>query len=101
MGRIFALFGPQCCLHGVEVCFLLELADILLVTNPLVAKPIGDLKEISYFSPTFQQFLLSVEGLSEGHFVHGPSDEPERYGCKAKSNTSLLLSRSGVGSYFA
>lgn len=87
VGRIFALFGPQCCLHGVEVCFLLELADILLVTNSLVAKPIGDLKEISYFYPTFQQFLLTVEGLSEGHFVRDPSDEPKRYGCKAKSNT--------------
>lgn len=69
VGRIFALFGPQCCLHGVEVCFLLELADILLVTNSLVAKPIRDLKEIFYFSPIFQQCLLTVEGLSEGQFV--------------------------------
>lgn len=46
MGRIFALFGPQRRLHGVEVRFLLELADVLLVTDSLVAKPIGDLKEM-------------------------------------------------------
>lgn len=45
VGRIFALFGPQGCLHSVEVRFLLELAYVLLVTNSLVAKPVGDLKE--------------------------------------------------------
>lgn len=44
MGGIFSLLGPQRRLHSVEVGFLLELANVLLVANPLVAKPIGDLK---------------------------------------------------------
>lgn len=46
VGRVLALFGPQCCLHSVEVRFFLELAYVLLVTNSLVAKPIGDLKKL-------------------------------------------------------
>lgn len=47
MGGIFSLFGPQRCLHSIEVGFLLELANVLLVANPLVAKPIGDLKDVT------------------------------------------------------
>lgn len=47
MGGIFSLFGPQCCLHSIEVGFLLELANVLLVANSLVAKPIGDLKDVT------------------------------------------------------
>lgn len=47
VGGIFSLFGPQRCLHSIEVGFLLELANVLLVANPLVAKPIGDLKDMT------------------------------------------------------
>lgn len=43
MRRILALSGPQGCLHGIKVGLLLELANVLLVANPLVAKPVGDL----------------------------------------------------------
>lgn len=62
VGRIFALFGSQCCLHSVEVRFLLELAYVLLVTNSLVAKPVGDLKETtSYF---FILFVSNIPAVS-------------------------------------
>lgn len=33
------------CLYSVDVCLLLELANIFLIANPLVAKPVGDLRE--------------------------------------------------------
>lgn len=49
MGGIFTLFAPQRCLHSIEVRFLLELAYVLLVANSLVAKPIGDLKEVTIY----------------------------------------------------
>lgn len=42
--RVLALLrGPQGGLHGVDVGLFLELADVLLVTDPLVAKPVGHL----------------------------------------------------------
>lgn len=43
--RILALSGPQGCLHGIKVGLLLKLANVLLVANSLVAKPVGDLAE--------------------------------------------------------
>lgn len=61
MGRIFALLGPQCCLHSIEVRFLLELAYVLLVTNSLVAKPIADLKEM--ISCVFISFLSNIPAV--------------------------------------
>lgn len=33
-------------LDSVDVCLLLELSNIFLVTNPLVAKPVGDLRGV-------------------------------------------------------
>lgn len=43
MRGIVALSGPQGCLHGIEVGFLLELANVFLVADSLVAKPVGNL----------------------------------------------------------
>lgn len=40
---VFALSGPQGCLHGIEVGLLLEFANVFLVADSLVAKPVGDL----------------------------------------------------------
>lgn len=45
MRGIVALSGPQSCLHGIKVGLLLELANIFLVADSLVAKPVGDLAE--------------------------------------------------------
>lgn len=45
MRGILSLSGPQGCLHGIKVGLLLELADVFLVANSLVAKPVGDLAE--------------------------------------------------------
>lgn len=45
MGGIVALSGPQGCLHGIKVGLLLELANVFLVADSLVAKPVGDLAE--------------------------------------------------------
>lgn len=43
MRGIVTLSGPQRRLHSVKVGFLLELADVFLVADSLVAKPVGDL----------------------------------------------------------
>lgn len=43
MRGVVALSGSQRCFHGVQVGFLLELANVLLVADSLVAKPVGDL----------------------------------------------------------
>lgn len=70
MGGIFALFGPQRCLHGIEVRFLLELAYVLLVANSLVAKPIGHLKEATiYFSYYRYLFRYDCREVSRGEGV--------------------------------
>lgn len=45
MRGIIALSGSQGCLHGIQVGFLLEFANVFLVADSLVAKPIGDLAE--------------------------------------------------------
>lgn len=43
MRGIIALSGTQGCLHGIQIGFLLEFANVFLVADSLVAKPIGDL----------------------------------------------------------
>ena len=43
MWRVVVLRGHQGCLHGVDVGLLLELPDVLLVADPLVAEPVGNL----------------------------------------------------------
>lgn len=43
MRRILSLSRTHRCLHGIKVGLLLELTDVLLVANSLVAKPVGDL----------------------------------------------------------
>lgn len=43
LGRSLSLRRPHGRLHGVEVGLLLELADVFLVADPLVAKPVGHL----------------------------------------------------------
>lgn len=43
MWGIVALSGPQSGLHGIKVGLLLELANVFLVADSLVAKPVGDL----------------------------------------------------------
>lgn len=43
MRGILSLSSAHRRLHGVKVGLLLELADVLLVANSLVAKPVGDL----------------------------------------------------------
>lgn len=40
---ILSLSGTHCRLHGIKVGLLLELADVFLVSNSLVAEPVGDL----------------------------------------------------------
>lgn len=45
MWGIVALSGSQGCLHGIKVGLLLELANVFLVADSLVAKPVGDLAE--------------------------------------------------------
>lgn len=42
---IVSLSRPQGCLHGIKVGLLLELANVFLVADSLVAKPVGDLAE--------------------------------------------------------
>lgn len=43
MRRILPLSRTHRCLHGIKVGLLLELTDVLLVANSLVAEPVGDL----------------------------------------------------------
>lgn len=43
MGRFLALCRPKGRLHGVQIGLFLELPDVLLIANPLVAKPVGHL----------------------------------------------------------
>lgn len=43
MRGILSLSGTHCRLHGIKVGLLLELADVFLVSNSLVAEPVGDL----------------------------------------------------------
>lgn len=59
MRGIVALSGPQSCLHGIKVGLLLKLANVFLVADSLVAKPVGDLaeKKTIYSSP----FTLTVQ----------------------------------------
>lgn len=45
MRGVVALSGPQSCLHGIKVGLLLELSNVFLVADSLVAKPVGDLPE--------------------------------------------------------
>lgn len=45
MRGIIALSGPQGCLHRIEVGLFLEFANVFLVADSLVAKPVGDLVE--------------------------------------------------------
>ncbi len=41
MWGVITLSGPQGCLHGIEVGLLLELANVFLVADSFVAKPVG------------------------------------------------------------
>ena len=42
---IIALSGPQSRLHGVEAGLLLELANVFLIADSLVAEPVGNLMQ--------------------------------------------------------
>lgn len=43
-GTAVASWVTDTCLHGIDVCLLLELSYVFLIANPLVAKPVGDLR---------------------------------------------------------
>lgn len=45
MRGIVSLSRPQGGLHGIKIGLLLELANVFLVADSLVAKPVGDLAE--------------------------------------------------------
>lgn len=61
MRGILSLSGTHCRLHGIKVGLLLELADVFLVSNSLVAEPVGDLCE----RENTRQKLLCSEGELE------------------------------------
>lgn len=61
MRGIISLSGTHCRLHGIKVGLLLELADVFLVSNSLVAEPVGDLAR----EKNTRQKLLFSEGELE------------------------------------
>lgn len=39
-----ALGDGHGCLHSIDICLLLELPDVFLIADPLVTKPVGNLR---------------------------------------------------------
>lgn len=72
MRGILSLSGTYCRLHGIKVGLLLELADVFLVSNSLVAEPVGDLAGKTTRDKSFcaVKANLKVTGQARASDVH-------------------------------
>lgn len=67
---ILSLSGNDRCLHGIKVGLLLELTDVLLVANSLVAEPVADLARRKTQDTGFEQKTEKWKKKKKSHLTN-------------------------------
>lgn len=98
---ILSLSGNDRCLHGIKVGLLLELTDVLLVANSLVAEPVADLARRKTQDTGFEQKNWKMKKKKSSYklmlFQVGRVDLPEKRLFRTAWQVPLWLLRSGMG----